>query len=314
MLTLRPRRRLGVLTGVSISAVLVGSALALIARVATETASFTSFTAGLLAAVLLILALAACYWTYGCWSLRYELDRNALVIAWAGNRCCIPLKEITGLALPSKFQGRPLAPAIPKEEAVLPKAKGSSGVRSPFRGIWWPGYRVGESDDSTLIFATGQAPTLVVTPSQTYAISPPDPLSFAEELNLRARLGPTEEIRQEATRWWPWELPAWHDRTVVALVLLGLALNLGLFASLALAMPALPDLVPVHFTPVGIVDRAASKGELFLFPAGGLALLLANAVVGLALHRVEPLAAYFSLAAGVGIQALLWDAWLRVLT
>ena len=224
------------------------------------------------------------YWTYGCWSLHYGLDRNALTIAWAGNRYRVPLKDITAL------------------EA------GPSGVG----GLWWPGRRTGRTTE-VLMFATEGPATLVTTPSRTYAISPPDPAAFAEELTIRARLGPTEDASQEAARWWPWELPIWQDRTALALLALSLVLNLALFAHQALAMPSLPDLVPVHFTALGLVDRAGLKAELFEIPLGGFVLLVANTILATLLRRVEPFAAYVALGTGLVLQLFLWSAWLRVL-
>lgn len=261
------------------------SALVLAARVASEPVSFTSFTAGAAAATLMVLAVCFAYWTYGCWSLHYGLDRNALTIGWAGNRYMVPLKEITGLA---------------------------PGAISALSGLWWPGHRVGRGAE-ILMFATQGPATLVTTPSRTYAISPPDPAAFAEELSIRAQLGPTEDLTPEAARWWPWELPVWQDRIALALLALSLALILTLFAHQALAMPSLPDLVPVHFTPLGVVDRAGAKADLFEIPLGGWTLLIANAALAALLHRVEPFAAYVALGAGLVVQVLLWGVWLRVL-
>jgi len=170
--------------------------------------------------------------------------------------------------------------------------------------------------ETVLFFGTereGPELTYVVTPGRGYAISPPDPAQFAEELKLRARLGPTEEVPHEAARWWPWDLPAWHDWYMLGAGALGLGLNIALFAWLALMMPALPDIVPMHLSPVGIVDRMGSKTELFALPAAGLALQVTNVIVSAFLHRVERLAGYLTIAAGAAVQALLWGAWLRLL-
>jgi PH (Pleckstrin Homology) domain-containing protein len=287
LLILRPRRALGTLFGAIISALLLVPAVALVARVASEPVTLTSFTAGAVAALLLILTLTFAYWTFGCWSLHYGLDRNALTIGWAGNRYRIPLKEITALEAPDKN----------------PKGWG---------GIWWPGHAIGPSSGA-LAFVTEGPPILITTPAQTFVISPPDLATFAEELNIRARLGPTEDTAPDAVRWWPWDLPIWHDRTALPLLAASLLLNFALFAHQALAMPALADLVPVHFTALGFIDRAGPKAELFEIPLGGLVLLIANTGLAGLLHRVEPFAAYLALAAGLVVQLFLWAAWLRVL-
>lgn len=313
MLIVRPRRRLGILVGAAVSLVLLVVAAGIGARVAAEPPSFTSFTAGGAAVVLAILACCFAYWTYGCWTLHYGLDRNALTIGWAGNRYRIPLAEITGLVLPPSFRGPQRTPTPPEREALPEAIEGGMGpLPHGLGGLWWPGHRVGQAS-GVLVFATEAPVTLVNTSAQTYAISPPNPAFFAEELKLRARLGPTEELSQEAARWWPWELPFWQDRTAIGLFILALALNVGLFAHQALAMPSLPDLVPVHFTSLGLADRAGAKQELFEIPVGGFALLLAGGVLSALLHRAEPFAAYVTLAGGLVVQVLLWGAWLRVL-
>jgi hypothetical protein len=247
--------------------------------------SLASFTAGVLAAVLCVLVLAFAYWTYGCWSLYYGLDRNALTIGWAGNRYRVPLKEITDLS------------QIPART---------------FGGLWWPGHQVGRGGD-TLTFVTGSPALVLATPAGSYAISPPDPAAFVEELNIRARLGPTDELRTAAVRWWPWDLSVWHDPVAMGLLALTLLVNVALFAHQAWVLPSLPGEVPVHFTAFGFIDRAAPKQELLELPLGGLVLYLANAGLAGFLHRVERFAVYVVLGAGLVVQLFLWAAWLRVI-
>ncbi len=300
MLTVRPRRRIGVLFGAAVAFALLVAASALGRRVALEVPSFTSFTGGTVALLLLALALVFAYWTYGCWSLRYMMDRNALTIAWAGHRHSIPLASVTAL--------------VPAPDAPRPQQR---------RGLRWPGYFIGSASvpgatfpASVLVFSTqfGRNDlTYVVTDSQTYALSVPDRATFARELKLRARLGPTEKVEPGVHRWPVWDLPAWHDAVLVRPMAAALLLNVLLFAYLLLLMPGLPDTMPLQLTAIGAVGRVGPKEQLLALPAMGLALLIANGLLSAAVHKLEPLAAYLCTGAALAVQALLCAAALKLL-
>ncbi|MBI4232871.1 MAG: hypothetical protein HY686_00330 [Chloroflexi bacterium] len=261
---------------------------------------------GAVGIVLLSLAALFGYWTYGCWSLAYCLDRNALTISWAGNQQVIPLAEVRAL--------------VPGPAAHAPQALG---------GVEWPGYHIGRSavaglpavagldtPGPVLFFSTHLKPQdllYVVTPARAYGLSVPDAAAFAQELKLRLGLGPTERLEQEVRRWFLWELPAWQDPRVIGLLALGIVSNLTLFAYAAYLMPSLEALIAMHYTPLGVVDQIGLKVELFRLPATGLVLLLLNGALGVGLHRREHCAAYLALTGAVALQVILWGATLKLL-
>lgn len=297
---IRPRRRTGALFGAAMVLLALGGAGLLAWQVAREPPSFASFTAGAVAVTLLLLAALFGYWTYGCWSLCYHLDRNRLALRWAGNQQVIPLAEVGAL--------------VPGLDAPEPVGLG---------GLGWPGCHIGrgrvpgfEPGGRVLFFSTHQRRSdllYVVTPFQTYGISVPDAPAFAQELKLRLRLGPTERLEQRARRWLLWDLPAWHDPLVVGMLALGLLVNVALFAYQSLLMPGLPELLPLHYTPLGAADRIGFREELFLLPATGLAALGMNAAVGIGLHRWERFIAYLAQAGALALQGVLWGATLKLL-
>src|SRR5215212_9140201 len=113
--------------------------------------------AGLAGAAALLLAYHLCSY----WSLRYTLDRNALVIRWGGLRQVIPLARIG--------QAVALADLPPAERPPSP------------RGLRWPGLWVGTARPATgapvLSYATAPPArqVLLVTPTVRYTISPATP-------------------------------------------------------------------------------------------------------------------------------------------
>ena len=102
------------------------------------------------------------YLVFGYFTLRYSLDRNALVINWASSKQIIPLDQII-----SARKGAELTNRISKNP----------------RFRWW-GYMVGlgriAGIGSTLFYATSplKSQVIVSTSSLNYAISPPDIEAF----------------------------------------------------------------------------------------------------------------------------------------
>ena len=299
-MVVRPDRRTGTLIGAAIALCALAAAGLLGWRITEQPLSLSSFVSGAVAVVLLFLAALFGYWTYGCWSLAYHLDRNALTISWAGNQQVIPLDEVRSL--------------VPGPAAHAPRVLG---------GVEWPGYHIARSEVAgldppgpVLFFSTHVKPQdllYVVTPARAYGLSVPDAPAFAQELKLRLRLGLTEHLEQEARRWLPWDLPAWQDPLVIGLLALGIVANLVLFAYLAYLMPALEALIAMHYTPQGIVDHIGVKVELFWLPATGLVLLLVNGAAGIGLHQRERFAANLALIGAVALQVILWGATLKLL-
>lgn len=298
-MVIRAPRRTGTIVGVLV--VLAGLIidLGLAWQVAGRPVSFTSFVAGVVGVLLLGVTALFAYWTIGCWSLGYHLDRNRLEISWAGNTQHVPLQDIQRLVPGAQVSGY-----------------------TGFRGLRWPGYTVGsgtvkEFAAEVLFFSSHlrrEQLLYLVTPGLVYGISVADQAAFASELRLRLLLGPIEVFEPQVHRWPVWELPAWHDVALVSLLAAGLAVNVGLFAFQTLLMPALPLELPVPVSPFELAGHPGLKTDLLALPFTGLALFAINGVAGVALHLRERFAGYLFPAGALLVQALLWVATLRAVT
>ena len=233
-----------------------------------------------------VLAVLA-YWLWGALTLRYTLDRNALTVHWAGATHVIPLPIVQRL--------------VPGTE--LPTAPRVQGLRLP-------GYTVGQAElpdlGRTLFFSTRPLAeqVFVVTPLQTYALSPDDPAAFLAEVATRQRLGPTEYVAQ-TVRLAPWlGLPIWRDR--VAHLLLGVAALacVALYAWVVARYPDLPASLPLRGPTLPPLARLAA----LLLPTIGLGALVGNGLLAALVHARERGAALLLLGGAVAVQALLWVA------
>lgn len=296
----RPAHRRGVLMGLAIVFLSLAVSALLLWRMGREPVGLSSFTAVVIAAALAVLGFLYAYWTYGCWSLRYRLDRNSLSIHWAGNILHIPLSTVQAL--------------IPGNTAPPPR---------PTSGIGWPGYHMGRGSvpgsnelKEIHLFSTHRSPEellYVVTPLRVYGLTVLDAPGFAQELRIRRRLGPTERIQEGVQRWTLWESPVWRDRLVLGSVLLAWAANILLFAYQAWLMPALPEVAVLHVSPLGVADLTGPKEQLLLMPTIGLLGLAANTAFGFVLYQWERLATYLLVVAALLVQALLWSGTLQLL-
>ncbi len=251
-----------------------------------------SFLIGLVVlASLPALALAA-FETVSWFSLRYHLDRNGIAIRYAGTEEIIPLGDVKCIVPGSKFDGTPV----------------------PKRGIHWPGHERGDGVvpgvGRTRFLAT--RPTaellLLITPGQAFAISPQNTDGFLKGFEARRAMGPNRllerELRHPAWR----RLSLWTDQTAWVLLGAALAVNLALFAYLAIRFPTLDLNLPLHFDSQGLADRPGTKAELFGLPIIGLIILGTNLVLGLLLYRRERAGSYLLWGSAAAVQALFWLA------
>ncbi len=95
-----------------------------------------------------------------------------------------------------------------------------------------------------------------------------------------------------------------RDRPLVALLALGLVLNLALLSGLAVRYPELPPRLVVSYGPHGLADRIGARLELLLLPLNGLAVLLLNGVFAAWLHRRERVLALLLAGSGLLVQGL----------
>jgi hypothetical protein len=260
--------------------------------------SFLSYLVGLFVLLSLPLLLVLAYEVTSCLTLRYHLNRNGVVVRWAGSEQIIPIRDI--------------------QQIVLGRELKNPTVRR--RGLRWPGHERGEGMvpgiGRTRFLATQplEGQLLLVTPGLAFAISPQDPAGFLTAYAARQELGPNRLLERELRRmqWFAW--PIWKDETAWMLLGAALAVNLALFGYLSARFPGLDYLLPLHFNNVGQADRIGTKMELFALPIIGLIILGTNLVLGLALYRRERAGSYLLWGAATAAQALFWLATFSILT
>jgi hypothetical protein len=237
------------------------------------------------------------YWTAGALTLRYHLDRNGIVIVWAGMRQIIPLTAIQRIVSGTEIPGQV--------------------VRR--RGLWWPGNHVGwgmvPGLGRTRFFASQalHQQLLLVTPGVAYGISPRDTDGFQAAFAARRALGPNKQLRHR-TQYARWlTRPLWRDRTARLLLGLAMGLNLALFGFLCLRFPNMPPVLALHFNAAGLPDRSGPKQEAFSLPIIGLIILGTNLVLGLLLYRRERAGTYLLWGAAAAAQSLFWLAALSLM-
>ena len=297
-MTFRARFSVGAPLGMALIAVTVAldawllNRLFDVSRRPQPTINLLTFLLGLIVLFSLPLLAFLTYQTISCLTLRYHLDRNGVVIRWAGNEQIIPIRTIQRIVPGRQIKG-PL-------------------VRR--RGVHWPGHERGRASTPglgrTRLLATRPLPEqlLLVTPGRAFGISPRDPERFLQAFESRRALGPNRLLAQEfhPAAWSAW--PIWTDQTVWVLLGVALTINLGLFAYLCLRFPGLDMQLPLHFNSQGLADRIGPRSELFALPIIGLLVLGGNLLLGLLLYRRERAGSYLLWGAAAAVQALFWLA------
>jgi hypothetical protein len=228
------------------------------------------------------------YWTYGCLTLRYHLDRNGLTIHWGDIRQLIPMDRIERL--------------VPGREQPAPKVSGVS----------WLGHHVGRAEVGELgeaIFysthRTHEELLYVVTESHTYAISVPDEVRFAEDLQGHQKMGQVASLPQVAERTAVAAQTFWQDPLARILALASILACACVLGYVFHQYPGLPESIPLSFPSLGGVTRVDDKRELLAIPITGLGLLAVNLVLGFLLHAWERTVGYLVFLATIGAQAIL---------
>ncbi len=251
-------------------------------------------TAGvLLSLVVMGLALYAAVIAF---RLSYDLTRNGLAIQWGLSRRLIPLDSIKEI--------------VPGHNLPHPPA---------FKGLNLGGLRLGWAnlaEYGRLRFHTTAALTdslLVVTPEQTFVISPQQPDHFIKAWQTRQTLGPTQRWSFSVRRSWPLSYPLLSDPLTWWFLALSSLACLALFGYLALNFPTLPRSLPIHFNAFGLPDRIADKSNLFNLPLVGLMVLVVNTILGGLFYRWERVAAYLLWGSALAVQICLWIAALTLM-
>ena len=290
----RPARTVGTLVGAGVSLLALGLALALILRASGWPVSFTQFVGYVGAGVLLLLALLFAFWAYGCFTLRYMVDRTGLTIVWG------PLKHFVSL------------------DRIQAFVHGRGEHRPKVSGVGWRGYHIGrgyvDEFGRVLFFSTHRAPEELVyvqTADTTYALSPEDPARFVAKAQRfrQARLPDAQAELAAATR--PAVQrdllaahPIWADRVAQALAALAVLANLTLWGFVFAVYPDLDNQIQIEFPPIGDVTTLQSRGEIFKIPGTATAIMLTNLVAALGFQWRERAAAYLLLSGAILFQAL----------
>ena len=250
-----------------------------------------AFAAYLAATLFFGLSLLFAYWTYGCMTMRYHMDRNGLTIRWGDVRQLIPINRI---------------------EAIIP---GRDQPEPKISGVSWLGHHVGHGKVGALgdvmFYATHRSHEellYVVTEGGTYGITVKDEARFAEDLEGHQRMGQVISLPQVTERHSIAAMPFWND-TIAQLLVLGAmiacAVTLGYVFS---NYGGLADSIPFAYPSFGGLTRIDDKRELLMIPITGLGLLAANLVLGFFLHAWERAIGYLLFATAIGLQIVLLAA------
>jgi hypothetical protein len=294
MLEWKPRRLLGVGLGVSVVLIILLLDGLLVGILRSQPISFLSFALGLLTVLSVFIAATVGYLIYGLLTLRYLVGRDSVVISWARRQETIPLAAI---------------------ESIQPLAGLGDRIR---RRFCLPGHCIGWGRDDqgreVVLYSTGPRANelLITTADMSYVVSPSNPSGFLSAVSARRRLGPAESLERTRREGGLGGLAIWRDAIALGLAAAGALANAGLFAYAALRYPHLPGIVPL-LSEAGQVTLLGHKEELWELPAIGLTVLLANTILGFALHRWERLVTYCLGAMAILVQVIVWSAALKVM-
>ncbi len=246
-----------------------------------------------LVGLLIALALAGlgAYWTVVAFRLNYHINRNGLAIQWGLSQQRIPIDKINNI-----MWGRDVAAPL------------------EFKGFVMDGLHLGWgklAEYNLLKFRT-TAPIyqslLIVTPRQTYLISPRHPQKFIDAWQARQHLGPTQQWTTSARQQWPLNIPVLLDPLTWWLLGAAALLTITLLGYISLRYAELPPSLPIHFNNLGRADRIADKITLFIFPAAGATFWAINALLGGLIYKAEKLGAYLLWGSSIAIELCLWVA------
>ncbi len=239
--------------------------------------------------VLLLIGALFAYWTWGSVSLRYVIDRNALTIRWGAQKQIVPLINIERLI-----------PADPE------------GEEPDIRGVDWPGHHVGRARVAQLgevLFYSGHRRAsdilYVQTNTDTYGISVPDPVAFAQAVQTNQMRGSLFDQRQAVHRDGIAAQSFWMDGQARFLTVILLAAFVMVLAYVLQTYPGLAQSVPLRFPAIGGLLRVTDKSELLDIPRSAAAFLGLNLALAIVLHPWERMVSIVLLLAGIAIQLAL---------
>lgn len=287
---------------------LIGAVLALWATAAAIVLLNYGITSGVNVGTLLVYVIAIAmagitvlfaYWTYSLATLAYMVDRNGLVISWGASRQVIPLGAIERLVPGTSVEGEPQV-----------------------RGLSWWGYHIGGAQvgriGRVLFYSTHQSPEqvlYVMTSERNYALSVPDPVAFAREIQTRQDLGPTAMVSHHVERSGLMLGSLFADRLALALVVAAGLACLAVWLQVVIRYPDLPATLTLRFPPGsgGVIESVVDRSAILEIPQVGTGLLAANLVLGTLAHAWERFAGYVLYGAAGALQVALFIAVLSAL-
>jgi uncharacterized membrane protein len=102
------------------------------------------------------------------------------------------------------------------------------------------------------------------------------------------------------------------DRLSWILAAAAIILDAAVWTYVALRQGSLPDVLPIHYSSSGQVDRIGLRQQLFILPAIGLLTLLANAALSVFLRRRDQQLGHMLLSISIVVQLLLVGASLQL--
>ena len=283
----RPPGTTGTLYGLAVSLFALVAGGLLLYQGLTMAAQLAQILPLLAGTLLLLIGLLFAYWTWGCSSLRYVVDRNALSIRWGNVQQIVPLANI---------------------EKLIPAGAGAVQIE----GVNWKGHHIGRGDvpdiGEVLFYSGHRFPNevlYVVTPSEAYGISVPDHVFFAQTVQSNQSRGPLFEQRQAVRRWGIAAQSFWLDPVARILTLVMVGAFIAVLGYVLDMYPGLSQSVPLRFPSLGGVVRVADKSELLDIPRSAFGFLAVDIVLAALLHSWERMVGYVLLLAGIAIQAML---------
>jgi hypothetical protein len=228
------------------------------------------------------------YRTVGAFTLEYWVSRDAVTLVWGATRQVVPITTIERILI---------APQIHAATAPSPwhwPCPDRRRLRSPEVGV-------------ITSYATRPLAEqiVLVTPGESYGLSPVDAQGFLRALQQRYAFGAARLLEPELQRPPAWTWPLWRDRTALILIGAGLLGVLLMFGYLSFRFPFLSSDLPLHFDVSGLPDRIAPKAELFGLAVIGLVTWLFNTATGIWLYRrVQQGAAYLLWGGAMAVQAI----------
>ncbi len=285
----RPSTNLGSAFGGAISLFSCVLAGGLIYRALSQDVAFGQLPRFLGAGFFITVGSLYAYWTWGCRSLSYAVDRNALSIRWGGVRQIVPLDRIERL--------------IPGHEIENPHIEGVS----------WVGHHVGRATVETigdvLFYSTHRTMREVLyvqTADQTYGISVPDQVFFAQTIQSNQARGPLFGQRQAVHRWGIAAQSFWLDPRARLMAAILIA---SFFVMLGYVLHQYPGLghnaagqVQLRFPALGGIARVGDKSAVLDIPRSGIGFLAVNLVLAVFLHSWERMVGYVLLLGGIAVQ------------